>query len=215
MPDEPLGRWERLDLHQAVQLFEKWPGHWWITGGVALELHLGRSWRSHGDSDVSIVRTDAPALRTALSGWDIQVAAAGTLSPWEGTHLSAQANQNNLWCRKSQNQPWCLDVTLSDGNEECWVYRRDPTLRVPWKEAVLTSDQAIPYLNPVLQLLFKSKNHRPKDDQDAREVVPVLGGNERDVLRQLLPKHHPWQVLLAASPGKERPGRDSNPRKTD
>ena len=197
MPEEPLGPWEPLDLDHVVRLFAQWPGHWWITGGVALELHLGRSWRAHHDSDLSIVRRETPLLRTVLRDWDIQIAAAGALTPWEGTEPSAPANQNNLWCRQAPDQPWCLDVTLSDGDEDWWIYRRDPSLRRPWSDAVLRTDDGVPYLDPVLQLLFKSKDHRPKDDHDAREVVPALSEGQRRELRRLLPKDHAWQVLLA------------------
>ena len=42
--------------------------------------------------------------------------------------------------------------------------------------AVLLSEQGIPYLAPEIQLLFKSKNNRTKDDGDATEVIPALDG---------------------------------------
>lgn len=187
-----------MPLEDVIQLFGNWPGRWWITGGVALELHLGRSWRAHDDSDVSILRTEAASLPVVLPGWDISVAAAGVLTSWEGAELSARANQNNMWCRKAPDEPWCLDVTLSDGDEASWIYRRDTTLRVPWNEAVIRTDGGVPYLHPVLQLLFKSKNHRGKDDRDASEVIPSLSEGQRHRLGQLLPADHSWQRLLTA-----------------
>jgi hypothetical protein len=163
---------------------------------VALELHLGRSWRSHEDSDVSVLRTDVSALTTVLNGWDIQIAAASTLTPWDGGGVSSRANQNNLWCRRAPDQPWSLDVTISEGDQECWIFRRDPTLQVRWEDAVLGTDQGVPYLEPVLQLLYKSKNNRPKDDRDATEVIPTLAMEQRRRLRSLLPVDHAWQQLL-------------------
>jgi hypothetical protein len=192
-----LGPWEPLDLSEVARLFEEWPARWWISGGVALELHLGRSWRSHGDSDVSILRDDAPALRWLLEDWSIQVAASGILTQWDGSVPVVEDEQNNMWCRKAQDHPWCLDVTISDGDRECWIYRRNPTIRVPWAGAVLLSEQGIPYLSPELQLLFKSKNNRTKDDKDAAEVIPALNGEQQHWLRALLPRDHPWQALLA------------------
>ena len=198
MQDDAIGPWDPLDLGQVVRLFERWPSRWWITGGMALELYLGRSWRTHDDSDVSILRTDASGLPALLPGWDVQVAAAGSLTAWDRTELSAEANQNNVWCRKAPNRPWCLDVTLSEGDQDCWIYRRDAALQVPWAAAVLTTADGVPYLDPVLQLLFKSKNTRSKDDRDAREVVPALRRDQRHRLRGLLPSDHPWQRLLAS-----------------
>jgi hypothetical protein len=145
---------------------------------------------------VSILRDDALDLPVVLAGWDIQVAAAGALTPWEGTALTAEDNQNNVWCREAPDQPWCLDVTISDGDQECWIYRRDPTLRVPWEQAVFRNERGIPYLAPELQLLFKSKDSRTKDDRDATEVIPALGAEQQRRLRGLLPRDHPWHVLL-------------------
>jgi hypothetical protein len=196
MADDELGPWEPLKLREVIRLFQGWPARWWISGGVALELHLGRSWRPHDDSDVSILRDDALDLPVVLAGWDIQVAAAGALTSWDGSALSAEANQNNVWCREGPDQPWCLDVTISDGDQECWIYRRDPTLRVPWGEAVFRNERGIPYLAPELQLLFKSTDSRSKDDRDATEVIPALAAGQQRWLRGLLPRDHPWHALL-------------------
>jgi hypothetical protein len=198
MTDDELGPWRPLELGNVIQVFGTWSTRWWISGGVALELHVGSSWRAHHDSDVSILRDDALALPVVLAGWDIQVAAAGTLTPWDGSALAAHGNQNNLWCRKAPDQPWCLDVTISEGDQECWIYRRDPTLRVPWEDAVLRNERGVAYLAPELQLLFKSKNNRPKDDRDAAEVIPALAAGQQRLLQGLLPADHPWQVLLAS-----------------
>jgi hypothetical protein len=197
MRDDELGPWKPLELREVIRLFERWPARWWISGGVALEVHLGRSWRPHHDSDVSILRDDITALPLVLAGWDINVAAAGVLTSWDGEALAVQAEENNMWCRKAPDQPWCLDVTISEGDEECWIYRRDPTLRVSWDNAVLWNERRIPYLAPELQLLFKSKRNRAKDDRDAAEVIPALAAGRRRRLRDLLPDDHPWQVLLA------------------
>jgi aminoglycoside-2''-adenylyltransferase len=193
---ENLGPWDPLDLGEITRLFEGWPARWWISGGVALELHLGRSWRSHDDSDVSILREDAPSMRQLLSGWDIQVAASGTLIPWDGSVPVVKAEQNNMWCRKAHDHPWCLDVTISDGDGERWIYRRNPTIQVLWADAVLLGEQGIPYLSPELQLLFKGKNNRTMDDKDASEVIPALSCEQRRWLRALLPGDHPWQAML-------------------
>jgi hypothetical protein len=131
-----------------------------------------------------------------LSGWDLRVAASGVLSPWDGTVPLVEESQNNLWCREDIGRPWCLDVTVGDGDEKSWVFRRNPGIRVPWKEAVLRTERDVPYIAPELQLLFKSRDCRPKDDRDAAEVIPVLTANRRNRLHDLLAEDHPWQALL-------------------
>ncbi|MGO9559873.1 MAG: hypothetical protein ACLPQS_02805 [Acidimicrobiales bacterium] len=39
---------------------------------------------------------------------------------------------------------------------------------------------------------------RPKDEIDAREVIPHLAIDRRQRLAALLPSDHAWQVLLSA-----------------
>ena len=198
MAAEGLAQWEPLGCGDVVHPFEDFPAPWWICGGHALELALGRSWRSHDDMDVGVLRRDASRLVGLFDGWDVEIAAAGVLSPWNGSVLRADESQNNLWCRRAAAQPWCLDITIADGNREFWVFRRDPRIQVQWKHAVLRTPEGVPYLAPELQLLYKSRQSRRKDNLDAKEVIPSLEPDQRDRLHLLLAADHPWQALVAA-----------------
>src|SRR6185369_16699122 len=109
---------------------------WWFTGCHALELHTGRSWRAHDDIDVGICRTDAARLRHLPAQWQVHVASAGTLRPWQGEPLVEEHHENNLWVRRDDG-PWCLDVTIGDGDDDRWIFRRDPTFSLSWNDAVL------------------------------------------------------------------------------
>ncbi|MDQ6696839.1 MAG: amino acid transporter [Actinomycetota bacterium] len=193
---EDLGRWAPLSVAATVEVLSAVQFRWWFSGGLALELHVGRSWRAHDDTDVGVARRDATALLSVLEGWDIRVAAAGRLTPWTGEQLDAALHRNNLWCRRSTNGPWLLDVTISEGDDDTWVYRRDHRIRIPWADAVLGTPGGLPYLAPELQLLFKSRDRREKDEIDARQVAPELDSVRADLLRQMLPASHPWQRLL-------------------
>ena len=102
-----------------------------------------------------------------------------------------------MWCRLNADGPWVLDVTISEGSDDNWIYRRDPTIHVPWDMAVLRTAEGIPYLAPELQLLYKSKGMRSKDDIDAAEVIPSLDARRRELLSRLLDSNHPWQRRLA------------------
>jgi hypothetical protein len=191
-----LGPWQPLGVDEVCERFAAAPFRWWIGGGRALELHLGRTWRPHDDTDVGVVRGELPLVHEWLSGWDLHVAAAGRLSPWHGEPLVASSHQNNVWCRFAPDGPWVLDVTIGEGTATRWISRRDPSLEVPWDLAVLQTANGIPYLAPELQLLFKSKDARPKDDIDADEVVPALDADRRTWLSNALPPDHPWQKLV-------------------
>jgi hypothetical protein len=112
-PSSALGPWEPLEVAGVVEIFRNVPFRWWVGGGRALELHLGRSWRGHDDTDVGVVRCQLDAVWPALSGagWEVAVAAAGRLRPWGGEPLDAGRHENNLWCRR-EGGPWQLDVTI-------------------------------------------------------------------------------------------------------
>jgi hypothetical protein len=179
----------------VVERFSTAPFRYWISGGHALELWAGRSWRAHGDIDVGLLRSDIDAALPLLPELHLYVAAAGGLARFEGQRLLGELHRNNVWAFDPATSRWVLDLTLGDGDDLTWVYRRDQTLQRAWPEAVLTSPQGIPYLAPELQLLFKSRNPRAKDNIDARETLPLLDAEQRAFLFERLPAEHPWRSL--------------------
>jgi len=190
-----LGRWDPLSVGEVAQLFAGLEVPWWFTGGHALEMHCGRSWRDHVDIDVGICREDAGGLASLPGEWEIHVAAKGALRSWDGAALVARRNENNLWLRQGSG-PWRLDIAVGDGDADAWIYRRDPSLRLPWNVAVHRTADGTPYLTPALQLLFKSKDVRPKDDVDAAEVIPTLDAWGVALLDVRLRGGHRWRPLV-------------------
>jgi len=197
MGSADLGPWKPMHLDAVVKLFSDADFRWWICGGNALDMHLQRSWRTHEDIDIGITRADTTKLADLLGDWDIHIAASGTLTPWDGGPLSEDLSQNNLRCRPTPNDAWCLDVTIGAGTDRYWIYRRDPTIKAKWSEAVLYANDGTPYLAPELQLLFKSNAIRPKDSVDATTVIPALEPQRLTRLASLLEPDHPWQTIIA------------------
>ena len=200
MNADHLGPWSPLSVAAVHEVFRSAPFRWFIAGGHALELALGRSWRSHDDLDVGVCRKDLVLLHRHLSDWDLQVAARGALSRWDGRPLSEDRGEDNIWVRWGAADPWAFDIVVSGGDEDVWWSRRDPRIRLPWTDAI-ECNAGTPYLAPHVQLLMKSKAVRPKDDLDAQVVIPALSGPQRNWLAERLPAEHPWQqvVRLAAS----------------
>jgi Aminoglycoside-2''-adenylyltransferase len=184
-----------LSVGEVAELFSGLDVPWWFTGGHALEMHCGRGWRDHDDIDVGISREHAGGLASLPDDWEVQVAAAGTLRPWDGAVPAARRSENNLWLRQGGG-PWRLDIAIGEGDADAWIYRRDPSLRVPWDVAVCHSADGTAYLTPALQLLFKSKDVRPKDDVDAAEVIPTLDAWGVALLDVRLRGSHRWRTLL-------------------
>ncbi len=53
-----LGPWAPMSVGDVVEFFSANPIDWWFAGGTALELHIGRSWRTHHDIDVGVCRAE-------------------------------------------------------------------------------------------------------------------------------------------------------------
>lgn len=180
-------------------LFGNAPFRWYIAGGYALELAVGRSWRPHDDIDIGVTRADAQRAYEYLSeGWDLYVAARGVLRPWQGEELSEEEQENNIWARRSDESPWSYDLVISGGDDRWWWSRRDPSIRLPWADAV-DHAEGVPFLAPHAQLLMKSNSGREKDEADALIVIPLMHVSRRKTLAEWLPANHPWQQHLAAS----------------
>jgi hypothetical protein len=193
-----LGPWDPIGIDELARLLEGAPCRWWVSGGRAYELHLGRSWRDHGDTDVGICREDVAIFVGSLTDLELVVAAGGELRPYRGGALSGERHENNLWCRRAPGGPFILDVQIGEGDPSRWVYRRDPTVTRPWDEVVRRSPAGVPYLSPEIQLLFSSVHHEARHDLDARIVVPELTTGERAWLGAHLADGHPWHELVRA-----------------
>lgn len=195
--DSTLSRWQPWSVEQVVLLFGGAPFRWCISGGHALERHVGDAWRGHEDLDVGVCRYQMPEVYRWLEEWDLQIAAAGRLTRWDGRPLDSTLHENNVWVRESPDSPWRFDLSVGAGSPREWAYRRDQSVTRPWDRAVLSSPSDIPYFAPELQLLFKAKHPRPKDHLDAERVIPALDTQEHEFISAHLSPEHQWRKLLA------------------
>jgi hypothetical protein len=196
MPATEFGPWRPLSVDEVCVAMSSFPARWWFTGGIALELSVGRSWRTHDDLDVGICRKDVHFLSLLPPTWELHVAADGKLRPWDGEELDLERHEDNVWIK--ENGVWILDVTIGEGADDMWTYHRDSRLRVSWDRVVLRSSYGAPYLAPEVQLLFKSDSVRPKDQHDAEVVIPMLGSAAQEFLLRWLPVGHSWSALCTS-----------------
>jgi hypothetical protein len=169
---------------------------WWIAGGWAIDLHVGRQTRAHEDTDVLILRKDQLALQRELSGWDLHAAdPPGSLRPWRSGEVLPSA-VHDIWCRRTPTSPWCLQVMIDDAQHGVWSYRRDPRIRRPVAELDgPASDAGRRVLAPEVQMLQKSEKPRPKDEADLLVVRQHLDPDRREWLATALSvasPGHPW-----------------------
>lgn len=189
-----LGRWVPDRPEDVATVFAKADFPWWIAGGYAIELAVGRELRAHGDLDILILRRDQALVRDLLADWDLYVADQGEVRPWcPGEVL--QSPLHDIWCRRTSNAPWSVQLMLDEAEGTQWVSRRTPEIRLPIDQLGQTSEAGIPYLAPEVQLFYKAKATRDKDETDFEAVLPLLDAPARawpaNAIKVIAP-NHPW-----------------------
>jgi hypothetical protein len=201
------GPWANRTPADVASVFDDYPGIWWIAGGWALEVFTGSA-RRHDDIDPCILRCELPLLREHLPDrfhlWTATRGALAPLLPDDNPGGSAEhvlpEGCGQFWTRRSARDPWEYDVLLSPGTPDEWVYKRDPSIRLPMVDA-LWHHRGIPYLQPEIQLLYKARGLRDKDQADFAVTLPHLDERRRRWLRDALATTldtHPWIDALRA-----------------
>ncbi|HXW78572.1 MAG TPA: hypothetical protein VEJ84_03685 [Acidimicrobiales bacterium] len=196
MPNEELGPWDPLRPEDAEAEFATWSARWWMAGGWAIDLFLGRQTRDHGDLDVLVLRRDQALVREALGGWDVHAAdPPGSLRPWPlGETLPPAVH--DIWCRRGPTSAWAFQLMLDDTDGDDWLFRRDHRIRRPVESlAGRASSANLAVLSPEIQLLYKSKGLRDKDEADFQAARLYLSAADRAWLREALDivaPGHPW-----------------------
>ncbi len=82
------------------------------------------------------------------------------------------------------------------------MFRRDRRISRPLGEVILRTRGELPYLAPEVQLLFKAKDMRPKDEKDLEAALPLLSQRRRRWLDRAISEarpDHPWLLRLRRS----------------
>jgi hypothetical protein len=190
--------WARLPPSAAFEILADFPGRWWISGGWAIDLFLGRITRQHADLDVELFDRDQLLVQRHLAGWQLWQAGGGRLTPWQpGRTLRGDAHQ--VWCRRGAEAPWAFELQFTPGGGHEWVFRRNPAIRRRLTDVLRTDARGLVYLAPEVQLLYKAKEGRARDEADFRAALPALSRDARRWLAAALAvvhPGHPWQGPL-------------------
>lgn len=196
--------WQPLSIDGVMSLIRDASFPWWVAGGYAIELAVGASVRSHDDIDVLLLRRDHLAARALLSEWDCWAAdPPGTLRHWPlGETLPDTVH--DVWCRETPEGPWRFQFMLDESDEDGthWRSRRDPRISRPITDIGRRTSAGVPYLRPEIQLFYKAKARRPKDEIDFTSALPLLGADERTWLCMAIEitggPEHAWLPYLTA-----------------
>lgn len=165
---------------------------WFICGGWAIDLFLGRKTREHGDLEIGTFRQYQQGLRDYFSDWNLSFIQHGKTYAWcRSTILELPIHE--LEAKKNAKK---LEILLNEADDTYWYYRRMPEIRHALHSLVLESENGLYYLAPEVVLLYKTKNTRLKDSQDFEASLEYLNDERKTWLKQSLKKVDPQHVWL-------------------
>lgn len=181
----PWGIWDHISLEALLAELDGLTAPWWIAGGFAIDAFAGSGRRDHDDIDVSLFHADHLAAQHHLATWELHCAdPPGTLRPWHpGETLPPHIH--DIWARRSADDDWRFQLMLNPGGPHELVFRRDERLRWPLGQATWVKD-GVRYLAPEVQLLFKSRGQREKDERDFEDCLPLMDAGQKRWLRETL-----------------------------
>src|SRR2546428_112075 len=117
-----MSRWRSPRPTVVADLMCSVSVEWWIAGGWAIELFLGRSVRDHSDLEIGCFRPDLGNVVAQLPGWDLMVARDGRLESLRAASL-AEPSVHSIWCRPSGSNYWVIEILVEDRDDTDWIYR--------------------------------------------------------------------------------------------
>ena len=191
--------WSPLPVNAVVDLMRGAPFFWCLAGGHAIERVVGRRYRAHDDIDIVMLRPDHHALPQWLTDWHLAVAdPPGSLRPWDDAE-KLPWRVHDVWARRGGVEAWELQVMIQEADTGQWYFRRDDRVHGRIEDLAVPVD-GVPCLRMDLQLLYKSKSARQKDQMDFEELLPRLDEAQRrtliDWLRLTSPNGHHWIPAL-------------------
>ena len=182
---------------KIARLMADFPRPWAFCGGWAIDLFLGRVSRAHKDVDIAVFRRDQAAIRLYLAarGWTLEIADAGTLSPWEEGRC-IELPMHVVWCKNPRHDPDFLEVLFNETDGARFLFRPDQSVTLDLDRALLRSPSGLPILAPEVALLYKARHEEIEENSaDFHTAVPHLDAPRRAWLRDALTQirlGHPW-----------------------
>jgi hypothetical protein len=192
-----------LDELLAVGRFlEDFPGRWWIGGGWAIDVWLGKVSRQHEDIEVCILSNDQEAVYQYCLDWDFYTPVDNEWSPMSkgerlsGTSFMLQVRRAASPSVLSAGIPPEFEFILNDVDNEDWIFKLQPSIHIPLADVYCTSVLGLPVTVPEIVLLHKAwYPSRSKDEHDFANVRDYLSVKQRVWLYRHLEKirpNHPW-----------------------
>ncbi len=181
----------------VAAVMEGYARPWYIAGGWAIDLSLGRTTREHEDVEVATLREDQWELRSHLTSWEFRKALPGGkgLELWEAEEW-LELPIHEIHARREGGEPSLLEILLNEAEGNIWRYRRNPAVTRELADIGVASVDNIPFLRPEIVLLYKAKAPRTRDEEDFRNVLRSLEPSSCTWLRHAVSLCHPGHAWL-------------------
>jgi hypothetical protein len=141
-----------------------------------------------------------------MGDWRLYAAyAPGSLRRWQAGEF-LPVGIHDIWRYRPDSPAWQLQIMLQETAGETWFHRRYPQIGGMRREFI-TRYQGRPCIRVEIQLLYKARSLRERDEIDFQACLPMLSPQARTWLQQSLakmyPSGHPWINRLAGLSGDQ------------
>lgn len=193
--DPDVSLWEPWTPAQVAERLAGVELPWYVAAGWALDLFRGRRTRTHEDIEIGVPHDRFDAVRERLAELEFFVVGGGRAWPLE-TAGDAVHTHHQTWGRDPSTGRWRIDVLREPYEGQSWIFRRDAAIRLPYEQIIRWTPEGIPFLAPEVVLLFKAGAAHAKDEDDFRDVLPLLDAARRGWLLSALRQAHPAHAWI-------------------
>jgi hypothetical protein len=176
---------------------------WFICGGWAADLLLGRQTRDHLDVDIQVFQEDQGVLRSHLGGWRLlghdNAVAEDSPDQWDGRWLEPPAH---IHANTESMAGTELDIQIGQRTGDEWILSNEPQVTLPVSACRgIASWGDLPVVSAPIIVYFKAippryrTNPRPArrahDEEDFDTLPPTLDPAQRAWLRTAITAHQP------------------------
>jgi len=161
-------QWNPIEPSRLDELLKGF-SNWCLAGGQSIDCLLGRTTRTHEDTDIALLRSDLlDCLKCFNQNQVFLCTGKGSLSAWQGQSIPTEIH--SLWILDGPS--FILQILVFDCEDGQIFYRRDR--RIHWPvDQLYTIHHGMRLLNPMITILFKLHGREllPKDCHDITELI--------------------------------------------
>lgn len=161
----------------AMSVMKNFKKPWFIAGGWAIDIALGKVTREHHDLDICIFREDTEDVIRYFRDWDIKVAVPGEHRLVDYEQLSDLSLPR--YCLHLFRDKDFIEILLTERREDKVLFRKNENITMHMNDFARKDRAERPYVNPVWQILFKSLHPREKDTEDFCNYLTVMNDQQK------------------------------------